>query len=53
MLCPKCGKKNPAVIVYGLLEDENGNEYPNDPRVYSAGDSLPNCGIDGTWYWMG
>lgn len=49
MICPKCGYKYPAVVVYGLLEDENGNEYPNDRRVYSAGDSLPAWGINGKY----
>lgn len=46
MSCPNCGNKQPAVIVYGYCEDENGNEYPFDPRVYESGGSLPNWGED-------
>lgn len=46
MSCPNCGNKQPAVIVYGYCEDENGKEYPFDPRVYETGGSLPAWGIE-------
>jgi len=49
MLCPKCGYKYTAVIVYGYIVDENDNEYPYDPRIYEAGDSLPAWGVDGKY----
>ena len=49
MKCPNCGNKKVAVVVYGYIEDENGNEYPFDPRVYEAGDSLPAWGINGKY----
>jgi hypothetical protein len=47
MICPKCGYKYPAVIVYGYCVDENENEYPFDARVFETGGSLPAWGIDG------
>lgn len=46
MRCPKCGYKYSAVIIYGHCEDENGNEYPYDKRVYETGGSLPNWGVE-------
>jgi len=46
MLCPNCGNKFTAVIVYGYCEDEKGNEYPFDARVYETGGSLPAWGIN-------
>ena len=46
MSCPNCENKRVAVIVYGYCEDENGNEYPFDPRVYETGGSLPAWGIE-------
>lgn len=49
MRCPNCGYKYSAVIVYGYCEDENGNEYPLDKRVYETGGSLPNWGTDGEY----
>lgn len=49
MNCPKCGTKYAAIMVYGYCEDENGNEYPFDPRVYETGGSLPALLAKGEW----